>query len=98
MANAPLPSAPASFVLHGNAPNPFNATTTISYSLSSAGHVKLEVFDILGRSVALLIDEEQHPGTFTKTFDASHLPSGTYIYRITANGFARSKYLTVVKH
>jgi len=98
VANEPIPKRPAPFILHGNAPNPFNATTTITYSLSSTGHVKLEVFDILGRSVALLIDEQQHPGTFTETFDGSQLPSGMYIYRITTNGFARSKYLTVVKH
>lgn len=85
------------FALHMNAPNPFNTTTTLSYHIESPSHVRLEVFDMLGRSVEVLVDEHQAVGTHRALFDASLLPSGTYLYRLSADKHARTRVMTVVK-
>jgi hypothetical protein len=65
-----------------NYPNPFNPTTTISYTIPNAGFVKLTVYDRIGREVKVLVDENKSPGTYTVEFNASNLPSGIYFYRI----------------
>lgn len=85
--SAPLVSnVPASLKLNQNYPNPFNPTTTITYDLHKSGEVLLEVFDMIGRSVARLVSEYQLPGRYVKTFDASGFPSGVLCYRLTAAG------------
>lgn len=68
-----------------NYPNPFNPTTTISYTLKEGTNVRLTVYDRLGREVKTLIDENQNAGTHTVTFDGGSLPSGIYFYRIKTN-------------
>ena len=73
-----------SFVLSANYPNPFNPTTTISYSLAQEIHVKLAVYDVLGQQVAVLADEVQSAGNHFATFNAVNLPSGMYFYRLEA--------------
>ncbi len=78
---AELPSA---FVLQQNYPNPFNPTTTIPFTVPSRAAVRLTVYDAVGREVALLVNEELSPGTYSATFDASSLASGVYFYRMTA--------------
>lgn len=65
-----------------NYPNPFNPTTTISYSLPNTGFVKLTVYDRIGREVMVLVDENKQQGTYTVEFNAANLPSGIYFYRI----------------
>lgn len=65
-----------------NYPNPFNPETTISYNLKSATHVRITVYDRLGREVSNLVDENQSEGEHTIRFDATNLPSGIYFYRI----------------
>ena len=65
-----------------NHPNPFTRETTIRYVLSDEEHVRLQVFDMLGRNVALLVDEVQPAGTHEARFEAAQLPSGMYIYRL----------------
>jgi hypothetical protein len=75
------------FSLDQNYPNPFNPTTSIRFSIPDAGvplRVSLEVFDMLGRRLATLVRERMEPGTYERQFDASHLPSGVYFYRLTA--------------
>jgi len=76
---------PASFGLAQNFPNPFNPTTVVSYQLSAASHVRLAVYDMLGREVATLVDGQQTPGEHRVSFDARGLSSGTYHYRLTAS-------------
>jgi hypothetical protein len=79
---------PARFTLHQNYPNPFQGSSTISYVLERAEHVKIEVFDILGRRVALLQDAWQTPGPHVQVFEADHLPGGLYLLQLHA-GLAR---------
>ncbi len=70
-----------------NYPNPFNPTTTISYSMPQAGHIILKVYDVLGREVAELANGFQEKGKHIVTFNASSLASGFYIYTIKVNDF-----------
>lgn len=65
-----------------NYPNPFNPTTTVNYTLKSATHVKITVYDRLGREVVVLVDESQSEGEYNIEFNGSNLPSGIYFYRI----------------
>ncbi len=91
---------PTEMVLNQNFPNPFNPSTTIEYYLPSTYKlhvVQLKVYDLLGRVVATLVDEQQQPGKYKVLFDASGLPSGTYIYRLTAGGLNQSKKLILLK-
>lgn len=89
--------APSSFSLLQNYPNPFNPTTAISYQLSSAGNVKLTVYDLLGREVATLVNEKKETGRYSVNFNASNLTSGVYFYKITAGSFTEIKKMTVMK-
>jgi hypothetical protein len=83
--------------LTGNYPNPFNPTTKINYQLPKAGLVTLKVYDILGREVATLVNENQPAGSYSVPFDASKLSSGIYIYTIHANDFIQSKKMILTK-
>jgi|AntRauTorckE6833_2_1112554.scaffolds.fasta_scaffold00035_64 glycosidase len=88
---------PSSYKLGQNYPNPFNPTTTISYEIAEAGMVELEVFDMLGRKVAEVVNQRQSSGNYTVNFDASNLSSGLYIYRLRANGKVMTKKMTLIK-
>ncbi len=83
--------------LSQNFPNPFNPTTTITYSLQSTTRVTLRVFDILGREVAELVNENRTPGTHDVRFDGSNLSSGVYFYRLQAGSFNQTKKLVIVR-
>jgi len=85
------------FELNQNYPNPFNPSTIISFDLPSSSNVVLEVFDVMGRRVAQLIDEHRPAGTHEVTFRADHLPSGVYTYRLTADGVSQTRSLTLIK-
>ena len=76
---------------------PFNPSTTIGYQLTSGAHVSLAIFDILERSVATLVDEEQQPGSYHFKFDSARLSSGVYTYRITAGSFVEARRMAIVK-
>lgn len=89
--------SPMEFRLDQNYPNPFNPTTNISYQLPAASDVRLEVFDIIGRRVALLIDGPVQSGRHTVQFNASHLASGVYLYRLTTPGEVRIRKMTLIK-
>lgn len=85
------------FALEQNFPNPFNPSTTIQYSVAAAGHVSLTVTDLLGRTVATLVNERKVAGSYSETFDAAALPSGMYLYRLTANGSTTVKKMHLLK-
>lgn len=88
---------PSRFVLDQNYPNPFNPQTTIRYEVGAVGQVTLEVFDVLGRRVATLVDGQQTPGAYTVTFDAANLPSGLYLYRLEAGSKVHTKKMMLLK-
>jgi hypothetical protein len=88
---------PKSFALMQNYPNPFNPTTTITYALPSTEHVRLKLFDVLGREVAQIVDESQQAGNYTVPFDATRLSSGVYFYRIEAGTFIQTRKMVLLK-
>jgi hypothetical protein len=90
-------TAPKTFLLEQNYPNPFNPSTTIRYQLPVASEVKLEVYDVLGKKVATLVNERQSAGSYQFVWNASGLSSGTYFYRLQAGGFVETKKMILVK-
>lgn len=90
-------SLPLKFSLSQNYPNPFNPTTTISYNVKSYQVIKLVVYDILGKEVAMLVNEKQKPGEYEVTFDGSAFPSGVYFYKLQAGEFTETKKMVFLK-
>jgi len=88
---------PESYSLSQNYPNPFNPATKISFSLPNASHVRMVVFDVTGKVVETIVDENLSPGSFEVDFDAGKLTSGVYFYRITTEGFTDTKKMILVK-
>ncbi len=88
---------PGDFRLMQNYPNPFNPSTRIDFELTSTADVRLAVYDILGREVALLADGTRAAGEHSVTFEAGDLPSGVYLYRLEANGTSRTRALLLSK-
>jgi hypothetical protein len=88
---------PAQFKLDQNYPNPFNPKTTINYSIPKASLVMLKVYDVLGKEVATLIDEEKSAGNYHIQFNANTLSSGVYFYRLSAENSVMTKKLIIMK-
>jgi hypothetical protein len=88
---------PEKFNLSQNYPNPFNPVTTINYSMPAGSFVVLKVFNILGQEITTLVNEEKPSGKYTVKFDASTLPSGIYLYRITAGKFSQVRKMILIK-
>jgi hypothetical protein len=88
---------PEQVSLDQNYPNPFNPTTVISYTLPQASDVRLEVLNLLGQRVALLVSDRLQAGQHTVNFDAGNLSSGIYIYRLQADGFTQTRKMLLVK-
>ncbi len=100
---------PTEFALYQNYPNPFNPTTTIKFSIPiemeyipSLQHVTLKVYDLLGREIATLVNEEKSPGNYevrfdSETFRGTSLPSGVYFYRLQAGSYSDTKKLILIK-
>lgn len=88
---------PARFTLEQNYPNPFNPSTQISFDVASTGHVQLEVFDVMGRQVATLLNNTVPVGTHSVTFDAQNLSSGVYIYRMTSGASIQTMRMLLMK-
>ncbi len=93
----PAEDLPTSYALKQNFPNPFNPSTTIMYATSLAGKVVLRVFNILGEEVNTLVREDQPAGEHMVRFEAGHLPSGTYFYRLETPGFQETKRMVLMK-
>ncbi len=85
------------FTLHQNYPNPFNPATEIKFTLTEAGKTTLTIYDMLGREVETLVNEHMQPGSYTVTFDASNLPSGTYLYALESQGQRQVKKMVFLK-
>ena len=90
-------SIPKEYFLYQNYPNPFNPSTTFKYSILHHSHVTLKIFDILGREVELLINENQSSGNYEIQYDASLLSSGVYIYQIKSNEFVQTRKMLILK-
>lgn len=88
---------PTEFSLEQNFPNPFNPSTQIKYSVVEDGLVTLKVYDVLGREVAVLVNEEKTAGTYTINFNASILSSGVYFYTISARDFHQTKKMILLR-
>lgn len=88
---------PTTYALFQNYPNPFNPQTTIHFDVPRAGPVRLVVFDMLGREVTVLVDEQKAAGRHEVVFSASDLPSGTYLYQLTGDGFRQTRKLVLLK-
>jgi Secretion system C-terminal sorting domain len=88
---------PTTYELSQNFPNPFNPSTTINYQLPQTGHVTLKIYDILGKEIATVINEQKNPGKYAVHFDASRLASGVYIYQIRVNDYLSSKKMMLLK-
>ena len=88
---------PDQFNLAQNYPNPFNPSTTLRYSIPKQTFVTLKVFDILGREIETLVNEEKLAGRYSVKFNASYLCSGVYFYRIKAGDFVQTKKMILLK-
>jgi hypothetical protein len=91
----PLTASPEYVIF--NRPNPFNPATTIEYAIPRDEHVKITVFDALGRSVRVLVDELRTAGSHSVVFDARQLPSGIYFYRMETPNFTKMQKMVVAK-
>jgi len=106
-ANGPTSELPASYMLLQNYPNPLSArgasayggnpSTTIMFDLPQRTSVKLVIYDVLGREVKTLVDEEKAPGTYEVKFSAAELPSGIYFYKLTAGQFSAVRKMIVMR-
>ncbi|MHB8842937.1 MAG: T9SS type A sorting domain-containing protein [Candidatus Aquicultor sp.] len=85
------------YQLSQNYPNPFNPSTEITFSVPKSGLVTLKIYDLLGRLVSTLVNENKSTGNYTVRFDASRLASGTYIYQMNANGVLLTKKMVLLK-
>ena len=86
------------YMLYNNYPNPFNPTTTIKFAVKDHSYIKIEIFNIIGEKIRTLINKEKYAGIYEVRFDASGLPSGIYIYKMTAsNSNYNAKYVNTGK-
>jgi hypothetical protein len=88
---------PTEYSLGQNYPNPFNPKTVVSSQYPVASHVKLAVYDLLGREVAVLFDGWRAAGSYRDTFDGSGLSSGVYICRLRAGGSVQTRAMVLVR-
>jgi hypothetical protein len=94
---APTPDLPRTSALFQNYPNPFNPGTVIPYLVTQAGHVRIDVYDLLGRLVSVVTDGYHQVGSYEVSLDASGLSSGVYIYSMTSRMHTEHKRLMVVR-
>jgi hypothetical protein len=88
---------PSHFELSNNFPNPFNPSTTMSFSLPTKAFVLLKIYDALGREVSTILNEELSAGTYSRQWSAANLPSGVYFYRLQAGTFTETKKLVLLR-
>jgi hypothetical protein len=88
---------PTEIKLQQNYPNPFNPTTSLQYAISSRQFVTLKVYELLGREIATLVNEEKPAGEYEVEFNSTNLPSGIYFYQIKAGNFVETKKMVLLK-
>jgi hypothetical protein len=88
---------PGRISLAQNYPNPFNPSTTISYQLSAVSNVKLNVYDVLGREICVLVNEIKQPGAHSTVWDAANMPSGVYFLKLTAGNYTQIRKMSLMK-
>jgi hypothetical protein len=88
---------PDKFTLMQNYPNPFNPVTNLEFGISDLGFVTLKIYDMLGKEIAILINEELEPGTYKTQFDGTNYTSGIYFYKLTAGNFTETKKMNLIK-
>ncbi len=95
--NNQIINTPLSFKLYQNYPNPFNPTTNIKYQIVKSSHVKLGIFDILGRKVSVLVNQRQNAGNYTVSFNGENLPSGIYFFRLETENYTETRKMVLMK-
>ncbi|MGA2668957.1 MAG: T9SS type A sorting domain-containing protein [Ignavibacteria bacterium] len=90
-------TAPKEFSLSQNFPNPFNPSTEIKFDIAKLSNVKLNIYNVLGEKIALLVDQNLPAGSYSVNWDASEMPSGVYFYKIYAGDFSATKKLILIK-
>lgn len=90
-------SIPTRFSLNQNFPNPFNSVTSIQYAIANKQFVTLKVYDIIGKEIATLVNENKEAGNYSVDFNAAELPSGVYIYQLSTAGFTQIKKMILTK-
>jgi hypothetical protein len=80
-----------------NYPNPFNPATNIEFSVAKSGPVQIKVYDMLGREVATIVDENLQPGAYTRAWNAGNLASGVYFYRLISSSFLAVKKMMLIR-
>ena len=88
---------PNNYSLSQNYPNPFNPSTTINYSIAKAGKVVLKFYDLLGKEVNTLVDEDKPSGNYKAIFNARNMPSGIYVYELRTDGFVSRNKMILLK-
>ena len=88
---------PLEYALYQNYPNPFNPSTTVRYDLPRTTFVTLTIFDVLGRQISTIIDEEKPAGTYQVNIYVPNLPSGVYFYRFQARDYANTKKFVLLR-
>ena len=89
--------APKEFALYQNYPNPFNPVTQIKYDIPNETFVTLVVYDLLGHEVSVIVNETKKPGSYTATWGSGNIPSGVYIYKLTAGNYEHTMKMVLLK-
>lgn len=85
------------FTLSQNYPNPFNSTTSIEYAVDSRQFVSLKVYNLLGKEIVTIVNEEKPTGVYMAEFDARKLSSGIYFYRLQAGDFTETRKMMLMR-
>jgi hypothetical protein len=93
----PEQSLPLGNTLHQNYPNPFNANTTIPWQLAQSSKATLKVYDLVGREVAIPVDEQRPAGKYETEFNAATLPKGVYFYQLKAGEMVQTRKMVLMK-
>ena len=99
LTSAPLlvDEAPAAFSVAQNSPNPFNPSTTISFTIAQAGNVNVTVYNVAGQKIGAILDGFMSAGSHSVVWDATDLSAGVYFYTVKAGEFSRTMKMTLLK-